>query len=219
MYRYKNARGDFGGIPAPKLLFWITAVVLAGGWQLSEAAGALTISADGLTVDDPANGITWLADANLAAGNRFGLPVCTGTASSPQPCINPSGSMNYPSAAAWVAAMNAANYLGHSDWQLPTNPPHDDGCGRKGPNGNSFGFGCSASAFGTLYNALGLKAPSTAVPIPAKAAPVQFAGLISPGLFQFKVVVPPNTPDGDQPIMAAYNGLVTQPGTLITIQH
>jgi len=141
----------------------ITATVLAA---LAQAAGTLTLSLDGLTVFDSANGITWLASANLAAANRFGLPVCTGTNSSPQPCVNASGSMNYPSAGAWVAAMNAANYLGHSNWQLPTTPPLDPGCGRKGPNGNSFGFGCSASAFGTLYNALGLKAPNTAVPIP-----------------------------------------------------
>jgi hypothetical protein len=28
--------------------------------------------------------------------------------------------MNYNAAAAWVAAMNAANYLGHNNWQLPT---------------------------------------------------------------------------------------------------
>jgi hypothetical protein len=31
--------------------------------------------------------------------------------------------MNYIAAVAWVAAMNGANYLGHSDWQLPTTCP------------------------------------------------------------------------------------------------
>ena len=142
------------------------AVLAAWGWQLTLATTTLTLSADGLTVYDQANGITWLANANLAASDRFGLPLCSGTASRQQTCVNQSGSMNYPSAAAWVAAMNAANYLGHSDWLLPTTPPLDSGCGKKGPNGNSFGFGCTASAFGTLYNALGLSAPNTAVPIP-----------------------------------------------------
>jgi uncharacterized protein (TIGR03437 family) len=50
-------------------------------------------------------------------------------------------------------------------------------------------------------------------------ASVQFAGLISPGLFQFNVVVPPNTPDGDQSLTAAIQNLTTQSGTLLTVQH
>ena len=141
------------------------ALFVACGFPLSAAAGTLTLSADGLTVFDSANGITWLADGNLAAGARFGLPVCA--ASSGNPCVNASGSMNYASAAAWVAAMNAANHLGHNNWQLPTTPPIDKSCGKVGPNGNSFGFGCTAGALDTVYNALGLKSPGTAVAIPA----------------------------------------------------
>jgi uncharacterized protein (TIGR03437 family) len=79
--------------------------------------------------------------------------------------------MSYQSAAAWVAAMNAANYLGHTNWQLPTTPLADSGCGFVGPQNNSFGYNCSASALGSLYfNALGLKAPNTAVPIPNNMA-------------------------------------------------
>ena len=30
--------------------------------------------------------------------------------------------MRYTAATAWVSAMNAANYLGHNNWQLPTTP-------------------------------------------------------------------------------------------------
>jgi uncharacterized protein (TIGR03437 family) len=48
---------------------------------------------------------------------------------------------------------------------------------------------------------------------------VKFAGLISPGLYQFNVVVPASALDGDNAIMASYNGAITQPGTLLTIQH
>lgn len=136
----------------------------------SQANAALQLSADGLTVYDTVNNITWLADFNPAAGNHFTLPVCSGP-NPPALCVNPNGSMNYASAAAWVQAMNAANYLGHSNWQLPTTPPLDNGCGKTGPNGNSFGFGCSASAMGSLYyNALSWKAPNTAVPIPNNTA-------------------------------------------------
>jgi hypothetical protein len=125
----------------------------------------LIVSSDGQTVYDKANDITWPTNANLAATNRFGLPLCT--ASSAQPCINATGSMTYAAAAAWVSAMNAARYLGHSDWRLPTTPPIDHGCTKTGPNGSSFGYGCTASAMGSLYyNTLSLKAPNTAVPIP-----------------------------------------------------
>ncbi|HYL78622.1 MAG TPA: glycosyl hydrolase [Bryobacteraceae bacterium] len=49
---------------------------------------------------------------------------------------------------------------------------------------------------------------------------VQFAGLnITPGEFQFNIVVPPNTPDGDQTIVATYRGVTTPSGTLLTVQR
>ena len=129
-----------------------------------EAAAALVLSQDGLTVYDTVNNITWLANANLPAANRFTLLPCT---SSSAVCVTSGGSMSYASAAAWVAAMNAANYLGHNNWQIPTIPLFDSNCGRTGPGGNgNFGFGCTAGALDSLYNALGLKSPNTAVPIP-----------------------------------------------------
>jgi uncharacterized protein (TIGR03437 family) len=129
------------------------------------AAAALVPSADGLTVYDTVNNVTWLADLNLPASNRFGLPVCNGAGQ--QICISAGGVMHYSSADAWVAAMNAANYLGYSNWQLPTTPVIDKNCGRTGPNGGSFGYGCTLGALDSLYNALGFKSPHTAVPVPA----------------------------------------------------
>jgi len=51
------------------------------------------------------------------------------------------------------------------------------------------------------------------------AAMVQFAGLVAPGEFQFNVVVPATTPNGDQSVTATYGGFGTQPGALITIQQ
>src|ERR1035441_5255062 len=131
------------------------------------ASGTLVLSADGLTVYDTVNGVTWLADANFASSNRFGLPLCSGSGSGVRICVNPGGSMNYQAAAVWVQAMNAANYLGRDDWQLPTTPTIDKNCGKTGPTGDSFGFGCSAGALDYLYNTLGLTSPSTTVPIPA----------------------------------------------------
>jgi uncharacterized protein (TIGR03437 family) len=142
------------------------------GWLLGTmasslmAAPALVLSADGFTVYDSVNNVTWLADSNLAASNRFGLPGCGGSSSKLQTCANDGGSMNYQTAGAWVAAMNRANYLGHGNWQLPTTPLNDSNCGRTGPTSNSFGFGCTGGALAALYNELGLKSPNTAVPIP-----------------------------------------------------
>jgi uncharacterized protein (TIGR03437 family) len=50
------------------------------------------------------------------------------------------------------------------------------------------------------------------------SASVQFAGLVSPGLFQFNVVVPATAKSGDNALTAQYNGLTTQAGMLLTVQ-
>jgi uncharacterized protein (TIGR03437 family) len=60
--------------------------------------------------------------------------------------------------------------------------------------------------------------PLPVVTIGGVEATVTFAGLISPGLYQFNVVVPNSLPAGDAPISATYNGATTQSGMLITIQ-
>jgi uncharacterized protein (TIGR03437 family) len=65
----------------------------------------------------------------------------------------------------------------------------------------------------------GTLSPLPVVKIGGMSAAVQFAGLVAPGEFQFNVAVPASTPDGDQSIVATYNGLSTQPGTLITVHH
>src|SRR5450631_4178792 len=132
-----------------------------------QADATLAMSSDRTVVYDSINNISWLADTNLAGSNRFGLPVCNGSTTNTNACVNAGGSMSYQAAAAWVNAMNAANYLGHSNWHLPTTPLADGSCTFTGPQANSFGWNCAGSALGSLYyNALGLGAPNTAVPIP-----------------------------------------------------
>ena len=149
----------------------IGAAVLAACGLPPLQSAALTLSPDGLTVYDSANNVSWLADVNLPATNRFGLPLCHGASIDAKTCVNASGSMSFQAASAWVAAMNAANYLGHTNWQLPTTPLTDSNCGFTGPNGASFGFSCLAGALGSLYyTGLGLHAPNTAVPIPNNTA-------------------------------------------------
>jgi hypothetical protein len=127
-------------------------------------ANAPTIpAADGQTIYDPNLKVTWLADANLAATQTFGVSN-----------INKSGSMDYATALRWVAAMNKADngagYLGHNNWQLPTAPSKDASCARTGRHGESFGFHCSGSALGSLYyGSLGIREPNTAVRMPSNS--------------------------------------------------
>jgi uncharacterized protein (TIGR03437 family) len=49
-------------------------------------------------------------------------------------------------------------------------------------------------------------------------AQVVFAGLVSPGLYQFNVIVP-NVPDGDQTVVAELRGLATQTGLWVPVQR
>jgi uncharacterized protein (TIGR03437 family) len=179
-----------------------------------QAGATLVLSPDGITVYDTVNNISWLADANLAASNRFGLPVCN--ASSTQVCVNPSGSMSYQAAAAWVQAMNAANYLGHTNWQLPTTPLADSGCGFIGPQNDSFGYNCSASALGSLYyNGLGLKAPNTAVPIPTSTAG-PFSNF-QPYLYWSQTTPPNGTGYGTFSFASGFQGSNTAPNFLYVL--
>jgi hypothetical protein len=121
------------------------------------AYAALIPSADGKTVFDTVLHVTWLANANLAATQSFGVPN-----------VRPGGSMDYPTALQFVAALNAANYLGHNTWQLPATPLSDPTCGATGPNSVSFGKGCTGSAMGSLfYQGFALQFPNTAVPVPS----------------------------------------------------
>jgi hypothetical protein len=82
---------------------------------------SLVSSADHKIVYDQALDIYWLADANLAATNTFGIRQ--GINAHPKVAkyinINPDGSMNYATAVAWIDAMNAQDYLGHNNWRLP----------------------------------------------------------------------------------------------------
>ncbi|MDP8981430.1 MAG: hypothetical protein M3O35_12670 [Acidobacteriota bacterium] len=63
----------------------------------------------------------------------------------------------------------------------------------------------------------GTLTPLPSVTIGGVTATVGFAGLISPGLFQFNVTIPNNAPGGDEPIIATYQNMQTQTGALLTL--
>lgn len=68
----------------------------------------------------------------------------------------------------------------------------------------------SGSQSGTL-------SPLPSVTIGGISATVQFAGLVAAGEFQFSVVIPANTPSGDQALIATYNGSEASPAGMITV--
>ena len=83
---------------------------------------------------------------------------------------------------------------------------------------NGFGSTSTPVVSGSVTQS-GTLSPRPVITIGGVAATVTFAGLVSPGEFQFNVVVPTSVANGDQPTMAMYNGLTTQAGTLITVQQ
>lgn len=132
-----------------------TSVVLCIGLiSASGANAALVASADGQTVYDTDLNITWLSNANLAATNTFGLATDVNLGTDIygyQSIINSyGGTMTWGGAQKWIAAMNAANYLGFNDWRLPTTLQPDASCVFQGPGGSG-GYNCTGSEMGHLF--------------------------------------------------------------------
>ena len=100
--------------------------------------------------DASSPGLTWTADANLAASNTFGLStgvdlgLYPGDSSNVQGRINADGRMNWPGALFWIDAMNTANYAGANDWRL-WSALNSDG------SGPCSAFDCSNSELGHLF--------------------------------------------------------------------
>ena len=82
---------------------------------------------------------------------------------------------------------------------------------------NGFGPTSSPLVSGSVTQG-GTLSPLPVVTIGGVSAPVVFAGLVAAGEFQFNITVP-NVSDGDQTIVATYEGASTPAGTKITIQH
>src|ERR1035441_905011 len=57
----------------------VAAALVACGLSPLPAGATLVLSPDGITVYDTVNNVSWLADANLPAANKFGIPACNAT--------------------------------------------------------------------------------------------------------------------------------------------
>lgn len=127
-------------------------LALLAGVAVSGAAQAALIDRGGGLIYDNVLNITWLADANLAASNIFGLSYDTDLGNHPNDVRGPSyteliqtsGRMNWGAALHWIDAMNAADYLGYDDWRLPTalNANGSGPCG---------GSDCTESEMGHMF--------------------------------------------------------------------
>ncbi len=104
----------------------------------------------GIIFDDDTN-LSWLKNANTAATNTFGVGG-----------INANGTMNWSTANDWTAAMNTVNYLGFTDWRLPTTLDPDSSCTDDSagaiPSTDTRGFNCTGSELGHLFNVEGVTA-------------------------------------------------------------
>jgi uncharacterized protein (TIGR03437 family) len=81
------------------------------------------------------------------------------------------------------------------------------------------GFGGTTSAI--INGSLGQSGTLPVMPviqIGSVSATVIFAGLVSPGLFQFNAFVPASAANGDNTLTAQYSGQSTQSGVLLTVQ-
>ena len=83
----------------------------------------------------------------------------------------------------------------------------------------STGFGQVTPPITNQLTGLGPLPTLPLVNIAGAPATVSFAGLSAAGLYQFNVVVPSGTPDGDAVLSASFNGSLTQSKVILTVQH
>ena len=95
-----------------------TGIILLG--TTSTAHAELQTRLDGRAVYDTDLNITWMSDANLALTNQFGLSLSTVARDLTANTVGSTGQMTWFNANSWIDGMNTTNYLGFSDWRLPT---------------------------------------------------------------------------------------------------
>lgn len=144
--------------PQAKIGRRLQALAAAGLLALAGAAQAalvpytangvdLVFDDDYTPVDASQPGLTWLANANLAATEHFGVSG-----------LNPKGTLTWAKALEWIAAMNAANYAGANNWRL-WSALNSDG---STPNPCA-GYFCTRGEFGHLFYTEGGLTPPNAI--------------------------------------------------------
>lgn len=116
----------------------LLAALLGGLSVTDQVSAALFDRGNGLVYDDVLR-ITWLQDAHLAASESFAVASIVG------------GYMNWDTAQAFIAAMNASAYKGFTNWRLPTVMPLD---------GAAFNYRCFGCGDGSGDLGINISAPS-----------------------------------------------------------
>ena len=83
---------------------------------------------------------------------------------------------------------------------------------------NGFGQTVPAIVDGSASQAGALRV-NPVIKIGGIPAQVQFAGVVSAGLYQFNVTVPAAVADGDNVLTVDYDGFTTQSGVYLTVQR
>jgi uncharacterized protein (TIGR03437 family) len=199
-------------------------------WQNTDFVnGQMPVSLDGVSVsmnDESAyvyyvgpNQIDVLTPPDLAPG-PVQVVVTVATVSSPrfasqaQPL---SPSLFVFNSGPYVAAAHAGGSLLGPDGLYPGSTP-----AKPGETILLFANGFGPVSLPVIKGSVsqsGILSPQPSITIGGVSAAVSFAGLVSPGEFQFNVTVPSSVGNGDQSIVAAYGGQTTQPGTLITVHN
>jgi hypothetical protein len=122
------------------------AVMLLSTYGACRTRGDLISGGDGgMTIYDTTLHVHWLANANLAASNSFGVPYINQNGVT-------NGLMTYWTALNWVQAMNASSYLNHTNWMLPFTPAMDGNATLHNMSTNfGFGYNCTGSDMGELF--------------------------------------------------------------------
>ena len=111
-------------------------------------ADSISVQDSGQVLYDATTNLSWITNMDLAASDTFGVSG-----------INSDGMMTWSTAEGWIAAMDAADYLGFSDWRLPTALEPDPACSSQA-GGVSQGTGCTGGEMGELfYNVFGCSPP------------------------------------------------------------
>lgn len=98
-----------------------TLSLLVGSVLIGNSADAALLSRmSGQAWYDTELDVTWVANANLAASETFGLQRDNKVKPAAGK-VGSNGLMNWGTAQQWIAGMNNAAYLGKSDWRMPLN--------------------------------------------------------------------------------------------------
>ncbi|MCV6613331.1 MAG: DUF1566 domain-containing protein, partial [Cellvibrionaceae bacterium] len=120
-------------------------------------------------VDDTSQNITWLQDANLVktscdannalwqAFDPLALDPAQRSGNTKQEiCVGvggrEGGRLNWFEAEAWIAVLNAQNYLGYNDWRQPITNQPDATCSDTDSNGQGYNYRCTGSELGYIFN-------------------------------------------------------------------